>query len=183
MSRFDDLVAIVETYQALAEENYNRIRRLAEDVRTGLCNYLDAGDGNCVHLVPPGGAFEARPYGDQAFSIPPRGFRPLGPVSFGLAVRISRKSDWLRLTLHCRKTGDTFVVQIEEGSEYEFHLPIQVADSEPFYDHIYSHMMGWFQDNIDRYGEGAYGARAIGFDFSEPGSAKDTEFSIHSMDY
>ncbi|MFN7055390.1 hypothetical protein [Hyphomonas sp.] len=183
MSRFDDLVATVETYQALAEENYNRIRRLAEDVRLGLCHYLDAGDGNCVHLVPPGGPFEARSYGDQAFSIPPRGFRPLGPVSFGLAVRISRKSDWLRLTLHCRKTGDTFVVQIEEGSEYEFHLPILEADAGPFYDHLYDHILGWFTDNIERYQEGAYGARAIGFDFSRPESGKEIEFSMQSMDY
>lgn len=183
MSRFDELVATVETYQALAEENYNRIRRLAEEVRIGLCQYLDAGDGNCVHLVPPEGAFEARSYGDRAFSIPPRGFRPLGPVSFGLAVRVSRRSDWLRLTLNCRKTGDTFIVQIEEGAEYEFHLPILEADSGPFYDHIFGHILNWFTDNIERYEQGSYGARAIGFDFSEPGSTKETEFSMQTMDY
>ncbi len=183
MSRFDELVAIVETQQALAEENYNRIRRLAEDVRAGLCDYLDAGDGDCVHLVPPAGVFEARPYGDQAFSIPPRGFRPLGPISFGLAVRISRRSDWLRLTLHCRKSGETFVVQIEEGSEYAFNLPIGDVDSAPFYEHIYTHILGWFADNIERYAEGAYASRVIGFDFSEPESKMKSEFSVQSMDY
>ncbi|MFN3608190.1 MAG: hypothetical protein ACK4Y9_03915 [Hyphomonas sp.] len=172
MSRFDELVATVEVYQALAEENYNRIRRLAEEVRSGLCDYLGASDGVCVHLVPPVGPFEPRSYGDQAFSIPPRGFRPLGPVSFGLAVLVTKAQDWLRLALHCRKAGDSFIVSIEEGGEYEFRLPIREEDSEPFNAHILQHIQGWFRENIDRYREGSYGARAIGFDFSLPESEK-----------
>lgn len=172
MSRFDELVTTVEVYQALAEENYNRIRRLAEEVRDGLCDYLGAGDGPCVHLVPPAGQFEPRPYGDLAFSVPPRGFRPLGPVAFGLAVRVTRSGDWLRLTLHCRKTGDSFVVQIEEGAEYEFQLPIRQEDDAPFNTHVYQHILNWFTDNIERYREGSYGARGIGFDFSEAESKK-----------
>lgn len=172
MSRFEELVATVETYQALAEENYNRIRRLAEEVRSGLCDYLGASDGICVHLVPPAGAFEPRSYGDQAFSIPPRGFRPLGPVSFGLAVRVSKTHDWLRLVLHCRKAGDSFVVQIEEGAEYQFQLPIREEDAAPFNAHIFEHILGWFTENIERYQEGSYGARGIGFDFSLPESTE-----------
>lgn len=170
MSRFEELVTTVEVYQGLAEENYNRIRRLAEEVRSGLCDYLGASDGVCVYLVPPAGPFEPRAYGDQAFSIPPRGFRPLGPVSFGLAVRVTKEQDWLRLVLHCRKSGDSFVVQIEEGAEYEFRLPIREEDSGPFNTHIYQHILGWFTENIERYREGSYGTRGIGFDFSHPES-------------
>jgi hypothetical protein len=166
MSRFEELIKTVDVYQALAEENYSRIRRLAEDVRGGLCDYIGAPDGICVQLVPPVGEFEPRAYGDQAFSVPPRGFRPLGPVAFGLAFRVSRRADWLRLRVECRKTGDEFVVAIEDGAEYTFRLPIEEADSGPFYSHIYQHILGWFQENIDSYKEGAYGQRTIGFDFA-----------------
>lgn len=166
MSRFKDLLTVVETYQALASENYNRIRRLAEEVKAGLCAYLGAEDGVCVHLVPPDGPFEPRNYADHAFSIPPRGFRPLGPVSFGLAVRISAAQDWLRLVLHCRKTGDSFLVQIGDGPEYEFRLPIRPEDAGPFNAHIFDHIMDWFSQNIESYREGAYDSRSIGFDFS-----------------
>jgi len=163
MSRFEDLIKTVEIYQQLAEENYGRIRRLAEEVRSGLCDYIGAPDGVCVHLVPPVGEFEPRPYGDQAFSIPPRGFRPLGPVAFGLAFRVSKEADWLRLRFECRKTGEDFVVGIEDGAQYTFHLPIEEGDSEPFYAHIYRYILGWFEENIESYREGVYGVRGIGF--------------------
>ncbi len=167
MSRFEHLIQTVETYQVLVEENYSRIRRLAEEVRGGLCDYIGAPDGVCVHLVPPAGAFEPRPYGDLAFSIPPRGFRPLGPVAFGLAFRVSKEADWLRLKFECRKTGEDFVVGIEDGAQYTFRLPIEEADSAPFYAHIYQYILSWFQENIDSYREGAYGARTIGFDLMD----------------
>lgn len=165
MSRFEQLIQTVETYQTLVEENYSRIRRLAEDVRAGLCDYIGAPDGICVHLVPPTGPFEPRAYGDAAFSIPPRGFRPLGPVSFGLAVRVSKQADWLRLRFECRKTGEEFVVGIEDGAEYTFSLPVEEQDSGPFYAHIFQYILGWFEENIESYRDGAYGTRAIGFDF------------------
>lgn len=165
MSRFEQLIETVETYQELVEENYSRIRRLAEDVRAGLCDYIGAPDGICVHLVPPTGPFEPRAYGDAAFSIPPRGFRPLGPVSFGLAIRVSKQADWLRLRFECRKTGEEFVVGIEDGAEYTFSLPVEEQDSEPFYAHIFQYILGWFEENIESYRDGAYGTRAIGFDF------------------
>ena len=32
MARFDELLARVETYQGLVSENYDRIRKLAEDL-------------------------------------------------------------------------------------------------------------------------------------------------------
>lgn len=173
MSRFDELLTVVETYQLLAAENYNRIRRLAEDVRAGLCAYLGSADGVCVHLVPPDGPFEPRGYGDQAFSVPPRGFRPLGPVSFGLAVRVSTAQDWLRLVLQCRKTGESFRVQIGQGPEYDFRLPLRPEDADPFNAHIFDHIMDWFSENIESYREGSYGSRGIGFDFSRAPEAPD----------
>lgn len=167
MSRFDKLIDTVETYQALAAENYDRIRTLAEEVRSGFCEYLGSGDGTCVHLVPPTGPFEPKAHGDKAFSIPPRGFRLLEPISFGLAVQVSREADWLRLTMQCRKVGDVFKVNIEDGSEYEFRLPLQSADPLPFYEHLYTHILLWFSDRIERYREGDYGTREIGFDFAD----------------
>lgn len=167
MSRFDELVETVETYQALAAENYDRIRTLAEEVRRGFCEYLSSGEQVCVHLVPPVGPFQPKPHGDAAFSIPPRGFRMLGPIAFGLAVRVSKHEDWLRLTMQCRKIGEAFIVQIEDGVEYQFKLPLKEADPEPFFAHLYDHIRLWFVDQIERYREGEYGAREIGFDFAD----------------
>ena len=166
MARFDEWLATVETYQGLAAENYDRIRRLAEELREGFCAYLEASDGVCVHLVPPVGRFEPRAYGDHAFSVPPRGFRPLGPVQFGLAVRVTKGTDWLRLTLECRTEGDTFTVEIEGGGSYEFKLPLAENDPEPFYEQIYSHVHDWFAARIESYRDGDSGTREIGFDFA-----------------
>ena len=167
MSRFDDLIDTVETYQDLAAENYKRIRGLAEELRDGLCNYLDAKDGACVHLVPPAGPFEPKAYGDNAYSLPPRGFRPLDPIAFGVAVRVSRGTDWLRVAMDCRKIGEAFIVQIENGAEYEFELPLTDAAQEPFYAHVYEHVLNWFASGIERYKVGDYGTREIGFDFAD----------------
>ena len=167
MSRFQELLDTVQTYQDLAKENYDRIRSLAEELKEGMCDYLDAGDGVCVHLVPPAGPFEPKSYAQQAFSMPPRGFRPLGPVAFGLAVRVTKGTDWLRVTLECRKIGDIFIVQIQDGAEYEFKIPLKDADPEPFYAHVYEHVLQWFSLQIERYNEGDYGSREIGFDFAD----------------
>ena len=160
MSRFDELITTVEAYQALAAENYNRIRSLAEEMRAGLCDYIGAADGMCVHLVPPKGPFEPRPHGDQAFSLPPRGFRPLVPISFGLAVRVSKAEE-------CRKVGEVFIIEIEDGAKFEFRLPLRDQDPEPFHAHVFSHVLNWFQENIERYEVGDYGTREIGFDFAD----------------
>ncbi len=166
MARFDDLLATVETYQALATENYDRIRRLAEELREGLCDYLSASDGACVHLVPPVGPFQPQPHGDKAFSIPPRGFRPLGPVAFGLAVRVTRGTDWLRVTLECSKSGDDFRVKIIGGEDFTFKLPLADNDPNPFFEHIFEHVKGWFDTHIENYRDGDPGSREIGFDFA-----------------
>ncbi len=175
MARFEDLLATVERYQVLAAENYDRIRHLAEDLRDGLCDYLGASDGVCVYLVPPAGPFQPKPYGDEAFSIPPRGFRPLGPVAFGLAVRVSRGTAWLRLTLECRKAGDIFTVQIQGGEAYDFALPLSAMDPDPFFGEVYNHIRSWFATRIERYEEGDYGSREIGFDFTDGENSVSTQ--------
>lgn len=167
MARFDELLATVETYQALAAENYDRIRRLAEELRDGMCAYLGSETGVCVHLVPPAGPFKPKAHGDEAFSMPPRGFRPLGPVAFGLAVRVSKGTDWLRVTLQCQKEGDKFTVNIANGEKYTLSIPLADNDTEPFYQHIYEHVHGWFADRIESYNDGDYGTREIGFDFAQ----------------
>ncbi|MEM9180531.1 MAG: hypothetical protein AAGA89_12495 [Pseudomonadota bacterium] len=166
MSRFEDLISTVAHYQALSAENYTRVRTLAEELRAGLCAHIGSKDGVCVRLVPPAGAFEAKDYGDQAFSIPPQGFRPLGAILFGLAVRVSMGTDWMRVTIQCQKIGDEFIAQIVGGEEYRLSIPLQENDPEPFYDHIYDHVLDWFKTQIDRYEAGDYGGREIGFDFS-----------------
>lgn len=173
MSRLDKLEETVETYQALAAENYDRIRGLAEQIRGGLCDYIGMGEMTCVYLVPPTGAFEPKAHGDTAFSLPPRGFRPLGPISFGLAVRLSRSNNWLRVTMECRKVGEAFIVEIEDGAEYEFSLPLSFETQLPFYEHIYSHILNWFTDQIERYKNGEYGSRVIGFDFADDTGQQD----------
>lgn len=168
MSRFDDLLARVETYQELAAENYDRIRKLAEDLSAGMCDFLDSSTGACVHLVPPQGPFTPKDHGDAAFSMPPRGFRQLGPIAFGLAVRVSKGTDWLRVTLQCHKIGDKFTVHILEGDAHTVEMPLSAADAEVFYQHIYDHVFGWFDHRIERYEEGEdYSTLEIGFDFSD----------------
>lgn len=167
MARFDDLLETVGTYQTLAAENYDRIRRLAEDLREGMCAFMGSTTGECIHLVPPAGPFKPTAHGDAAFSMPPRGFRQLGPVAFGLAVRVSPGTDWLRVTLQCHKVGDTFTVNIVDGEKYMLSLPLADNDTEPFYQHIYDHVRDWFLDRIERYEDGDYGTREIGFDFAE----------------
>ncbi|MBR9834692.1 MAG: hypothetical protein GYB42_05775 [Alphaproteobacteria bacterium] len=168
MSRFETLVSTVSHYQRLAAENYTRVRSLADELRAGLCAYLESNDGICVRLVPPAGPFEPKDYGDHSFSIPPAGFRPLGPILFGLAIRVSHDADWMRVTMECQKIGETFVTRISGGEEYKLTIPLAEHDPEPFYQHIYDHVADWFQTQIDRYEAGDYGGREIGFDFSMP---------------
>lgn len=171
MSNFEDLVTTVEAYQARATENYDRIRHLAEKLKEGFCEYLSANDGVCVHLVPPVGPF--KPFTDlnKAFSIPPRGFRPLGPVYFGLAMRVSRGTDWIRIVMRCHKLGEKFTVYIENGPSYTFHLPLAESDMGEFFDLLFSHVREQFTEEIERYDRGSE-ARSIGFDFSDDSDDK-----------
>jgi len=166
LSRFEDLISTVAHYQDLAAENYTRVRSLAEELREGLCAYIGAIDGVCVRLVPPVGAFEPKDYGDQAFSVPPKGFRPLGAIVFGLAIRVSIGTDWMRVVIECQKIGDDFIARIVGGEEYRLSIPLKDNDPEPFYNHIYEHVLDWFKTQIERYEAGDYGTREIGFDIS-----------------
>ena len=166
MSRFDELVTTVDAYQTRAKENYDRIRRLATDLKDGFCSFLGSRDGVCVHLVPPAGPFKPMTDVDHAFTVPPRGFRPLGPVSFGLAVRVTRGTDWIRLTMHCHKLGDKFTVHIDGGPSYTFKLPLTENDPTEFYQLLFEHIRSQFTEAINRYDSGT-DARSIGFDFSQ----------------
>ncbi len=162
---YDTLTQTVGRYRAAAAENYARIRALAEALEAGFCSYLGAGkDSPCVLLIPPGGAFEPKSYGDKAFSIPPSGFQPLGPVSFGLGVKVS-EGDWLRVTLTCMKEGPDFTVRIHEGGQYVFKLPLHAQDPGPFFEMLHAHIVTWFARAVDDYDVGNDADRTIGFDF------------------
>lgn len=169
MPRFDELVETAKQYQDRAAENYDRIRRLASELKDGFCKYL-GGQGVCVHLVPPAGPFKPRTDLDTAFSIPPRGFRPLGPVLFGLAVRVSEGTDWIRVVMHCHKQGERFMVSIDHGPHFTFMLPLAENDPTEFYDILYRHITSQFTEAIERYDRGT-DTRSIGFDFSESSEA------------
>lgn len=173
MARFETLLETAERYQVAASENYDRVRRIAEGVRSGFCAYLAASDGECVRLVPPAGPFQPKDYGDAAFSMPPRGFRHLAPIAFGLAVRVTRGTDWMRVALQCAKEGESFVVAIEEGRSHRFDLPFTDDDHQEFYEALFGHIVDWLEDKISRYEDGDYGSHAIGFDFSDDKHAGD----------
>ena len=168
MSRFEELVSTVAHYQKLAAENYTRVRSLAEELRAGLCAHIRMQGDVCVRLVHPAGPFDAKDYGDGAFSVPPEGFRPLGAILFGLAVRVSTGTDWMRVTMECQKIGDDFIARIVGGEEYRLSIPLKDNDPEPFYDHLYEHVLDWFKAQIERYEAGEYGTREFGFDISRP---------------
>ena len=72
----------------------------------------------------------------------------------------------MRVTIECQKIGDDFVTQIVGGDEYSLSLPLKDNDPEPFYEHIYEHVLDWFKTQIERYEAGDYGGREIGFDVS-----------------
>ncbi len=168
MTRFEALFDIVALHQRLASENYERIRTIAEHVRAGFCAYLDASGGECVHLAPPFGPFELKEHGDEAFSLPPKGFRPISPITFGLAVRVSPIPDWVRVALVCSKTGEAFNVEIADGKSYVFSLPIGDNENRDFFDMLYGHLAEGFGEQIRQYQEGEYGGHEIGFDMSPP---------------
>lgn len=169
-TRYEDLTAIVAEHQKLAAENYDRVRSIAQHVRGGFCAYLASPDGDCVHLCPPYGPFEAREYGDEAFSMPPKGFRPILPIVFGLAVRVNASGDWMRVALQCVKEGEHFTVHIAEGKSHEFTLPLPVDSTvdEVFFDMLHEHLTTQFREQIEAYVEGEYGGSDIGFHMSSP---------------
>lgn len=165
-SRHDQIVEAAARYKALAGENYDRVCRLARALREGFCAYLAAAEPPCVLLVPPEGPFEPEDAGPRAFSIPPEGFQPLGPISFGLAVRIDSQGNWLRLALTCEKVGASFTVRVAGGGAHPVAMPLIENDFAELYDHLFARVLDWFRLAIDDYENGEYGGRAMGFDFS-----------------
>lgn len=162
-SRFDILADIAAEYGKRSLENYAQIRSLAEALRDGLCKYLDH-DKPCVFLVPPQGGFGEQNYGSAAFSVAGKGFLPLEPISFGLAVRVSNTGDFLRVVINCRKEAQQLIVMIEMAKTYEIVLPVNEEKLSHLIEELYKYIIEWFSGRIEQYDEGHYGVSDIGFD-------------------
>jgi len=162
-SRLTKISEAAKVYGSRSFDNYAQIRSVAEQLRDGLCAWLDS-DKQCVFLVPPQGAFSAQNYRSAAFSVTGKGFLPLEPISFGLAINISGDGDFMRLVLTCRKEGDKMYIHVDEGREADLELPLQEKDLISFYESIYEHLMVWFEGRVDQYDNGSYGNNDIGFD-------------------
>ena len=166
--RLQALFDIAQTYGELSFENYAIIRNLAETLRDEFCAWLSE-TPNCVYLVPPEGRFSAKNYQSAAYSVAGKGYLPLKPISFGLAVKVSPDKDYMRLQMNCRKEGDAVHVRIEKEREMRVPLlqgdePVDRAALEPLFTAIYEYLTGYFQSRIDDYDHGRYGTTEIGFD-------------------
>lgn len=164
-TRFDALAEAAARYGDASLDNYSLIRSLAEAISSGFCRYL--GDKKkCVYLVPPTGAWAAQGFGSGAFSVSGKGFLPLEPISFGLGVRVSKTGDWIRLVITAAKQGPDLDVSIEGGQDFSFRLPFDEEQLQAFFVVLYARLTDWFNDQADHFENGAYGGRAIGFDFT-----------------
>ncbi|VAV88227.1 hypothetical protein MNBD_ALPHA06-485 [hydrothermal vent metagenome] len=161
---FAQLIAVADTYGTHSLENYSAIRSLAERLRDGFCKHLNADDGECVYLVPPTGGFAAEAHGSDAFSVAGRGVLPLEPISFGLAVRVSSKADWLRVVFVCEVRANQLRVQIDGGDDFD--LPVKLTDEAvaQIFEPLYLHIHDWFAERIKQFEQGSYGSRDIGFE-------------------
>lgn len=171
-SRFDELADAAERYGVCSLDNYAVIRSVAENVSTGFCRFLGSGDKVCVHLVPPEGAWSPQPHRSGAFSVSGKGFLPLGAISFGLAVKVSRTGDWTRLVLSCAKKGHHVEIAIANGPVFDLELPLDESALTIVFERLQAHLIAWFNDQADLYENGDYGGRTIGFDLvhSDEGS-------------
>ena len=157
--------AAADTYGQRSFDNYAQIRSVAETVRDLLCVWLDKGGAEpCVYLVPPEGPFQAENYQSGAFSVSGTGYLPLKPISFGLAIRISENKDYMRLQMHCQKSGQQMKVSIGKESPTAIQLPIDETQLTPLFEQIYHHIHAFFSDSVNQYDEGDYGTSVIGFD-------------------
>ena len=162
-NRFDLISDAANEYGKRSFDNYAQIRSVAEQMKNGLCAYLDS-ERECVFLVPPQGAFVSQNYGSAAFSVAGKGFLPLEPISFGLAVRVSESGDFMRMVLHCRKEGSHLYMQVEEDKTYDFDLPLNETELNACLEGLYQYLLHWFKDRVERYDHGNYGTSDIGFD-------------------
>lgn len=163
-SRHQQLKDAAAAYGAASLDNYARIRSLAERIAEGFCAYLAPEDPPCVHLVPPKGAFAPRDFGSAAFSVSGRGFLPLEPVSFGLALRVSDTGDWLRIVITSIQEGGQLVCRITDGETFNFPLPVTDEALTEFFGHLYRFAFDWFEDRVRLYESGAYGGSTMGFE-------------------
>jgi len=153
--------AAAEVYGMRSFDNYVQIRSVAEQIRDGLCEFLDNGQ-KCVYLVPPQGAFGAQDYGSGAYSASGKGFLPLEPIAFGLAVQVSTLGDYMRIVLQCRKEGEKIFLQLDEHTVFDFDLPFNQRDLEGAYNGIYKYLLGWFETRVSRYDDGGWASAPNG---------------------
>ena len=163
MTRFQALSEIAGDYGDRAFKNYSQIRNVAQTIRDSLREYM-CSDGECTFLVPPSGKFGARDYGSGAFSVAGKGFLPLEPLSFGLAVRVSDRKDYIRIVMTCRKEADVMYVTPDNRRPYRLSLPPTEEEIADVTESIYDYLVDWFASRIDRYDNGTYGNNDIGFD-------------------
>lgn len=162
-TRLKDLAKAAQIYGQRSFDNYAQIRSIAEQIRDGLCLWLDSSQ-QCVFIVPPQGAFKSKNYGSAAFSVAGKGFLPLEPISFGLAVKISEDDDYMRLVLTARKEGERMFLSLENGKMLTLALPTEEAELQTIFETLYEHLLDWFNHRIDNYDNGDYGSTDIGFD-------------------
>ena len=177
--RLRTLFEVAEDYGRKSFDNYARIRSVAETLRDEFCAWLSEEPG-CVFLVPPEGRFTAKNYQSAAFSVAGKGYLPLKPISFGLAVLVSEDKDFIRVQLTCRKEGDAIFARLSNGKT----IRVELDEGEraprteallPLIEAVYNHVLDFFQDRVDDYDNGRYGTQEIGFDLQRmagrPGSA------------
>ncbi|MBC6403901.1 MAG: hypothetical protein GDA39_04180 [Hyphomonadaceae bacterium] len=162
-SKFDRLAKAAKVYGERSFDNYAQIRSVAEQIRDGLSAWLGT-DEPCVFLVPPQGAFSAQNYRSAAYSVSGKGFLPLEPISFGLAINISGHGDYMRLILTCRKEGNRMFVTVDNRNTCEIRLPVEEDRMETFFEDIFDYLHRWFTDRVAQYDDGNYGSNDIGFD-------------------
>lgn len=163
-SRHQQIKDSAAAYGDASLHNYAQIRSLAERIAAGFCAFLAPDDPPCVHLVPAKGDFTPRDYGSAAFSVSGQGFLPLGPVAFGLALRVSETGDWLRITVTAMQEGGQLVCQLRDGDNFEFAVPVTDAELQDFFDHLYRFAREWFDERVRLYESGAYGGQTMGFE-------------------
>lgn len=162
-SRLDKVADAAKIYGARSFDNYAQIRSVAETIRDKLCVWLDSRK-QCVFLVPPQGPFTAQNYRSAAYSVSGKGFLPLEPISFGLAINISGDGDYIRRILTCRKEGDRMFIHVDEGREVVLALPLVDTELTHFFEGLYEDLLRWFESRVDEYDNGHYGNNDIGFD-------------------
>ena len=171
-TKFDILAQAAERYGKFSFENYSRIRGVAENLVAGLCVYLDDTEKTGCYLVPPQGPWTPQSYRSGAFSTSGGRFSPLEAISFGLAVRVSKTNDWIRLVMTCAKSGNDIKISISNRSSIELSLPVENEQLAMLCDHVHGELVNWFDQHSDNYEHGNYGTHDIGFDIF---SSSDTE--------